>query len=255
VQYGAGWSRFPGPRRRTLSVRESMPPPCAKDRVSRTVNIALFGGTFDPIHAGHMRAAKVAARKFRLGRILFVPSGNPPHKRRDRLTPFVHRFAMVALACQGDLRFVPSLLEAPRPGRRPHYSIETARAASESLGPADDLYFLLGLDAFLDLPHWKNYRHLFDLMDFIVVSRPGFGSAEILKVVPRRTARGGIHGSAAAVRGSTRQKGAVHVLSGVHVPVASRDIREAVAARRRVTGLVPSLVEEYIRKEGLYTSV
>jgi nicotinate-nucleotide adenylyltransferase len=218
------------------------------------VNIALFGGTFDPIHAGHLRAAKVAARKFRLDRILFVPSGNPPHKRRDHLTPFPHRFAMVTLACQGDLRFVPSLLEAPRPDRRPHYSIETARTVSESLDPADDLYFLLGLDAFLDLPHWKDYRHLFDLVDFIVVTRPGFGSAEILKVVPRRRAQGGTRASD-ATGGRQIQKGTVHVLGGVHVPVASRDIREAAARRRRVTGLVPPLVEEYIRKEGLYTSV
>jgi nicotinate-nucleotide adenylyltransferase len=219
------------------------------------VNIALFGGTFDPIHAGHLRAAKVAARKFRLDRILFVPSGNPPHKRRDRLTPFVHRFAMVALACQGDLRFVPSLLEAPRPGGRPYYSIETARAVSESLAPSDGLYFLLGLDAFLDLPHWKNYRRLFDLMDFIVVTRPGFGSADILQVAPRRPDRGGIGGSCGAARARMTHKGAVHVLQDVHMPIASRDIREAMATRRPVTGLVPPLVEEYICKEGLYTSV
>src|SRR5215470_20326673 len=111
---------------------------CAKDRVSRTVNIALFGGTFDPIHAGHLRAAKVAARKFRLGKILFVPSGNPPHKHRDRLTPFAHRFAMVTLACQGDRRFVPSLLEAPMAGRRPHYSVETAQSVSRGLTPEDN---------------------------------------------------------------------------------------------------------------------
>jgi nicotinate-nucleotide adenylyltransferase len=228
---------------------------CAKDRVSRTVKIALFGGTFDPIHAGHLRAAKVAARKFRLGKILFVPSGNPPHKHRDRLTPFAHRFAMVALACQGDRRFVPSLLEAPRPGRRRHYSVDTAKAVTDSLEATDDLYFLLGLDAFLDLPHWKNYRHLFDLMDFIVVSRPGFGSAQILKVVPRRRPQSGNRGSARTAGALKTQKGAVHVLRGVHMPVASRDIREAVAARRRVTGLVHPLVEEYIRKEGLYTSV
>src|SRR6516164_1126972 len=162
---------------------------CAKDRVSRTVKIALFGGTFDPIHAGHLRAAKVAARKFRLDRILFIPSGDPPHKHRDRLTPFSHRFAMVALACQGDRRFVPSLLEAPRPDRRLQYSIDTARAVRKSLQPTDDLYFLLGLDAFLDLPHWRDYRCLFDLMDFIVVSRPGFRSQEIMKAVPERPAR------------------------------------------------------------------
>ncbi len=149
------------------------------------MNIALFGGTFDPIHSGHLRAAKVAARKFRLDRILFIPAGNPPHKHRDPLTPFPHRFAMVTLACQGDPRFVPSLLEVPRADGRHHYSVTTARAVKSSLAPDDHLYFLLGLDAFLDLPHWKAYRRLFDLVDFIVVSRPGFGTREILKVAPQ----------------------------------------------------------------------
>jgi nicotinate-nucleotide adenylyltransferase len=220
--------------------------------MSRTVNVALFGGTFDPIHAGHIRAAKVAARKFRLDRILFIPSGDPPHKHRDRLTPFSHRFAMVALACQGDRRFVPSLLEAPRPDRQPQYSIDTAQAVRKSLEPTDDLYFLLGLDAFLDLPHWRDYRCLFDLMDFIVVSRPGFRSQEIMKAVPERPARGRIRRYTDGAGAQRTPRGAVYVLQGVHVPVASRDIREAFAARRPVTGLVPPLVEEYIRKEGLY---
>jgi len=216
------------------------------------VKIALFGGTFDPIHNGHLQAARAAARRFRLDRILFVPSGHPPHKRRDRLTPFAHRFAMVALACQGNPRFVPSLLEAPRPSRRPRYSIDTARAVTKSLQATDKLYFLLGLDAFLDLPHWKDYRRLFQAMDFIVVSRPGFGSQEILKVVPAPSGRSAISGWADNPRATNTRKRTVHILRGVHAPVASRDIREAVAARRLVTGLVPPLVEEYIGKEGLY---
>jgi nicotinate-nucleotide adenylyltransferase len=215
------------------------------------VNIALFGGTFDPIHSGHLRAAQVAARRFRLDRVLFVPSAHPPHKRRDALSPFAHRFAMVALACQGNPRFVPSLLEAPRPGGRPYYSVDTALAVTKSLQPTDELYFLLGLDAFLDLPHWKDYRHLFEVMDFIVVSRPGFSSHEILKIVPAPSTRGGISGHVESPRANTRRS-TVHFLRGVQVPVASRDIREAVAAHRRVTGLVPPLVEEYILKEGLY---
>jgi nicotinate-nucleotide adenylyltransferase len=214
------------------------------------VDIALFGGTFDPIHTGHLRAAQVATRRFGLDRVLFIPSGNPPHKRRDGLTPFAHRFAMVALGCQGNPRFVPSLLEAPRPGRRPHYSIETARAVTKSLKPADKLYFLLGVDAFLDLPHWKDYRCLFEVVDFIVVSRPGFASQEILKIVPSPSFPGS--GCAESPRAANTRKSTVHILRRVHEPVASRDIREAVAARRRVTGLVPRLVEEYIRKEGLY---
>lgn len=202
------------------------------------MNIALFGGTFDPIHSGHLRAAKAAAAKFRLDRVLFVPSGNPPHKQEDRLTPFAHRFAMVALACKGDPRLIPSLIEAPNAKGRPQYSIDTVRTVRKGLGPDDHLYFLLGLDAFLDLPHWKQYRRLFELVNFIVVSRPGFRSGDILKRV---------RGSAADGAGFT-----ISVLPGVRVAVSSRGIRESIRNGRGAAGLVPRLVEEYIVKEGLY---
>ena len=214
------------------------------------MNVALFGGTFDPIHAGHIRAARAAARRFRLDQVLFIPSGTPPHKYHDQLTDFPHRFAMVALACAADRRFVPSLLEAPASGRRPQYSIDTARAVKRRLAPRDKLYFLIGADAFLDLPHWKDYRRLLDLVNFIVVSRPGFSNRKIGKIVPRD-----LHpaiGAGTALGTTQLRHTALHVLDGVHVPVASRDIREAVQSGRRVTGLVPPLVEEYILKEGLY---
>jgi nicotinate-nucleotide adenylyltransferase len=214
------------------------------------VNIALFGGTFDPIHSGHLRAAQAAARKFRLDRILFVPSGNPPHKHRDRLTPFHHRFAMVALACAGDPRFVASLLEAPRPDGRLQFSIDTARTVKRFLGPRDHLFFLVGADAFLDLPHWKEYRRLLQTVNFIVVSRPGFSSREIWQTVPRHLLRSARR--AALPQKIRMQRTTLHVLWGVDVPVASRDIREAIRAGRRATGLVPPLVEQYISKEGLY---
>jgi nicotinate-nucleotide adenylyltransferase len=217
------------------------------------VKIALFGGTFDPVHAGHLRAAKVAARKFRLDRILFVPSGNPPHKHQGRLTPFAHRFAMVTLACSGDPRFVPSLLEAPSADGRFYYTVDTARALRKSLGAADELYFLLGLDSFLDLPHWKDYRRLFDLMDFIVVSRPGFGSKELMAPVPDGFAATSYPPTCRnQIETIPLRLTALHILKDVEVAVASRDIRESVAAGRQVTGLVPRLVEEYIVKEGLY---
>ena len=214
------------------------------------MNIAIFGGTFDPIHIGHLRAAKAAARRFRLDRILFVPTGNPPHKSRDPLTPFSHRFAMVALACAGDRRFVPSILEAPtRDGQR-HFSINTVRRVKKILGPRHALFFLIGIDAFLDLPHWREYRHLLDLVNFIVVSRPGFRSEGIRKVVPQelfRADRGGSRSDTIYLRRTV-----VRVLGGVEAPVASREIRQAVRAGRRVSGLVPPAVEQYILKAGLY---
>lgn len=214
------------------------------------MNIAVFGGTFDPIHTGHLRAAKAAASRFRLDQILFVPTGNPPHKPSNALTSFVHRFVMVALACSNDRRFVPSLLEAPRGDGRPHYSVRTVQTLKKFLGPEDNLFFLIGVDAFLDLPHWRDYRRLLDLVNFIVVSRPGFEDQEIRNVVPKdlmaaREARARPH--SIRLREST-----LYVLRSVNSPVASHHIREAIRAGRPVSSLVPPLVEQYIRKEGLY---
>jgi len=267
------------------------------------VNIALFGGTFDPIHTGHVQAARAAARKFRLDRIFFVPTGKPPHKHGDHLTSFPQRYAMTVLACAGEPRLIPSLLEAPTPEGKPCYSIDTVRKVRRSLRKSDRLFFLIGVDAFLELPHWKEYRRLLDLVDFIVVSRPGFDSDEIRKVVadamtasgvalhhtlvPSSARRGvsrdvldhpsvspsvreivsaalldhpsapsstrrGLRGGAAQPDTIQLRHSTLHVLRGVHMPVASHAIRKAIGAGRSVTGLVPPLVEEYILKEGLY---
>jgi nicotinate-nucleotide adenylyltransferase len=231
------------------------------------VNIALFGGTFDPIHAGHVQAARAAARKFSLDRVLFIPTGNPPHKYHDRLTPFPHRYGMVVLACAGDQRLIPSLLEAPTPEGKPCYSIDTVRKVRRSLKKSDRLFFLIGVDAFLELPYWKEYRRLLELVNFIVVSRPGFDVNEIRKVVPEEmTATGGAARRAFVpsavmreLRNSTGRpdtirlrRSTLYVLPGVHMPAASHDIRKAISSGRSVTGLVPPLVEEYILKEGLY---
>jgi nicotinate-nucleotide adenylyltransferase len=214
------------------------------------VNIALFGGTFDPIHSGHVQAARAAARKFRLDRILVIPTGKPPHKHGDRLTSFGQRYGMVVLACAGDPRLTPSLLEAPTPEGKPCYSIDTVRKVRRSLHKGDRLFFLIGVDAFLELPYWKEYRRLLDLVDFIVVSRPGFDANKIRKVVPEAMIlSGGVPSKPDTVR---LRRSTLHILRGVHMPVASHAIRKAIGLGRSVTGLVPPLVEEYILKEGLY---
>jgi nicotinate-nucleotide adenylyltransferase len=214
------------------------------------LNIALFGGTFDPIHAAHMQAARAAVRKFGLDRVLFIPAGNPPHKYHDRLTLFPQRYCMVALACAGDRRLVPSLLEAPAEAGKSCCTIDTVRKVRRSLHESDRLFFLIGVDAFLELPSWKEYRRLLDLVDFIVVSRPGFDANEIRKVVPEAmTPSGGAPGKPDTIR---LRRSTLHVLRGIHMPVASHDIRKAIGSGRSVTGLVPPLVEEYILKEGLY---
>jgi nicotinate-nucleotide adenylyltransferase len=214
------------------------------------MNIAIFGGTFDPIHAGHLAAARAAQHRFHLDRVLFIPTGNPPHKIHDHLTDYAQRYAMVALACAGEPRFIPSTIEAPTVDGSPRYSINTVRAVRRNLRQHDRLFFLVGADAFLDLPHWKEFRRLLDAVEFIVVSRPGFDADALRRVPPpdllpaRR-----LPPKAGTLR---LRHGAIHILHDVDAPVASRDIRQAVRARKPIAGLVPKLVEEYILKEGLY---
>lgn len=219
------------------------------------MNIALFGGTFDPIHTGHLRVAKAAAGRFGLDRILFVPSAHPPHKQAGRLTPFCHRFAMVALACAADDRYIPSLLEAPTADARPQYSVQTVRALRRRLAPRDRLFFILGVDAFLDVPHWREPRALLDLADFIVVSRPGSDAGKIWSVLPPEMTAPGPRARAGGLTQPDTirlRRSTLHILRGIDMHVASRDLREMAAAGRRITGLVPASVEKYIAKEGLY---
>ena len=215
------------------------------------MNIAIFGGTFDPIHAGHLAAARAAQCRFHLDRVLFIPTGNPPHKIHDRLTDYAQRLAMVAVACADEPRFIPSTIEAPTADGSPRYSIDTVRAVRRKLRQHDRLFFLVGADAFLDLPHWREFRRLLDAVEFIVVPRPGFDADALRQVPPpdlRRMRR--LAQKAETIR---LRHGAIHLLPGVDAPVASREIRLAVRARKPITGLVSKLVEEYILKEGLYS--
>jgi nicotinate-nucleotide adenylyltransferase len=214
------------------------------------MNIAIFGGTFDPIHAGHLEAARAAQRRFRLDRVLFIPTGNPPHKIHDHLTEYAQRYAMVAVACANELRFIPSTIETPTVDGSPRYSIDTVRGVRRRLRQHDRLFFLVGADAFLDLPHWREFRRLLDSVEFIVVSRPGFDIDALRQVAPPDL----LPARHLAQRDGTirLRHGAIHLLHDVDTPVASRDIRQAVRARKSITSLVPELVEEYILKEGLY---
>ncbi|HEY6442106.1 MAG TPA: nicotinate-nucleotide adenylyltransferase [Candidatus Acidoferrales bacterium] len=212
-------------------------------------SVALFGGTFDPVHAGHIAVAQAAQRRFHLDAIYFIPSSRPPHKSRLELLPFVHRYAMVALACMEHPHFVPSLAEAPPPGA-PHvfYTIDTVRRFHRE-HPEDHLYFIVGADQFLELPTWKNYESLLDSSDFIIASRPGFRlDALRLVIPPEKLARtAAADGHKVALRKST-----VHMLATVASHVSSTEIRERLRRKQAIHGLVPARVEEYILKQALY---
>src|SRR5437764_1602699 len=133
------------------------------------MRLALFGGTFDPVHCAHLTVAREAADAFALDRVLFVPAGNPPHKH-DTSTPFEDRFRMVELACAADSRFEASRVEA---GTQKSYSIVTIERLRSQLAPDDTLFFIIGADAFAEITSWYRWQQVVQAVEFIVVTRPG----------------------------------------------------------------------------------
>jgi nicotinate-nucleotide adenylyltransferase len=212
--------------------------------------IALLGGSFDPIHSGHLAIAQAAQRRFHLDTIYFIPSARPPHKTKRELAPFVHRYAMVALACADHHGFIPSLAEAEPDGtpRHAYYSIDTVRRFRREF-PHDHLYFIVGADSFLETPTWKSYEVLLEACDFIVASRPGFRLDALRLVIPPE-----LLGRTATRDGQTiaLRKTYVHMLSTVSSHVSSTEIRNRRKHRQSIHGLVPPRVEEYILEQGLY---
>jgi nicotinate-nucleotide adenylyltransferase len=213
-------------------------------------SVALFGGTFDPVHAGHIAVAQAAQRRFHLDVIYFIPSSRPPHKSRGELTPFVHRYTMAALACADHPGFVPSLAEAPAVGVPPHvfYTIDTVRRFHRE-HPDDHLFFILGADQFLEIPTWKNYESLLDACDFIIASRPGFRlDALRLVIPPEKLGRAAAADSPKIVLRKTE----IHLLTTVASHVSSTEVRERMKRKQTIHGLVPVRVEEYILGQALY---
>src|SRR5271169_2706996 len=134
------------------------------------MNIGIFGGTFDPVHRGHLALARAALEQYKLHRIHFVAANIPPHKQRQPLSPFVHRFAMLVLATAQEKAFIPSLLEAPEEGvvpirkdrqEKPNYTIDTILRVKQSFKASDRLFLLVGMDAFADIAKWHQAEALF----------------------------------------------------------------------------------------------
>jgi nicotinate-nucleotide adenylyltransferase len=231
----------------------------------KPMNIGLFGGTFDPIHRGHLALATAAQERFNLGRIYFVPSNIPPHRPSGPLASYFDRYAMVVLATMDEKVFLPSLLEAPalasssaQKSRSPaaNYSIDTVRRLKRLLKKSDQLFFLIGIDAFAEIAKWREPEQLLHECEFIVASRPGYSLADVANALPET-----LRPKAAISRPFAKQpaKGqlvlagaTLHLLDNVHQPISATAIRDAVAAKRPLGKLVNSEVAEYIKKAGLY---
>ena len=228
------------------------------------MNIGLFGGSFDPIHRGHISLAQAAARRYSLRQVLFVPGNVPPHKQKQPITAFVHRYAMLALAIQAEKQFVPSLLEAPAelgPGgadNAVNYSIDTVRRLKSSLKKSDRIFFLIGVDAFRDIAKWREARALLAECDFVVASRPGYSLRDVAEALPeslrpRSSVTRPFHKQPAT--GDLVLPGVtLHLLEGVHQNVSATVIRAAAAQGKPLARWLDPRVADYIKKTGLYRS-
>ena len=210
------------------------------------LRVGILGGTFDPIHLGHLEAASAAQRALSLDRVLLLPSRTPPHRSIEPRASVFHRFAMAALAA-AERGMCVSDLEVRRDG--PSYTALTLEALHrDGLAPVQ-LFFITGSDAFAEVASWYDYPHILQLANFVVVSRPGAPRASDLIPNPRSPEL-----SAEAVQSPITDPARPTMYSvEVETPnVSSTDIRRRVGAGESIDGLVPSSVAGHIRRHHLY---
>lgn len=198
------------------------------------MNIGILGGTFDPVHSGHLAVAEQALVKLNLAEVIFVPAGNPYFKDGTRVTLPAHRVSMLKLALFDKPSFKVSLLEIERSG--PSYSVDTISRIREVLQKEDELFFILGWDSILTLPLWHQPRRLMGLCRFVVALRPGYPRPEysaLEKELPGISER-------------------TTVMDNPLIDISSTEIRERVYRGVSIKNMVPPKVEEYIRKHSLY---
>jgi nicotinate-nucleotide adenylyltransferase len=223
------------------------------------MRIGIMGGTFDPIHLGHLRAAEEIYWAFGLDRIIFVPAARPPHKEEVVAASAMHRYEMVSLATVFTPYFTVSPIELQREGKS--YSVETVREFQRLSGPDTNLYFVVGVDAFLEMSEWREAKELLTLTRVIVTARPGWRLDEVEHLLAPEQRRLLGHPTFRYLKVSEvdperveeapapRQVLLVEVVS---LDIASREIRQLVEEGRSIRHLVPDTVAAYMAKNRLY---
>ena len=205
----------------------------SKDATKQKTNaLGIMGGTFDPIHFGHLKVAEVAGSKLALDRVVFVPAYCPPHKSFSDITPVKHRFAMVSEAIAGNSRFEASGIETGY--QCPVYAGDTIRAFKEMEGDKKDIYFITGLDAILIIINWDRARTYPGLCQFVAATRPGYDKGEIERKIPDDF------------------RPYVTILEEPALSVSSTKIRHRVKTGQSIEDMVPKAVMDYIYRHGLY---
>ncbi|HEX9094454.1 MAG TPA: nicotinate-nucleotide adenylyltransferase [Coriobacteriia bacterium] len=206
----------------------------------KTLRLGVMGGTFDPVHYGHLVTAEEALVQFNLDRVVFMPTGRPVRKTHRHVSSGEDRYLMTVLATASNPDFEVSRLEIERPGDT--FTVDTMTSLRESYGPRAELFFISGADAVREILTWKDAYRFADLCTFIAATRPGYE--------PEISAGAAAGGDAADVPADRLPK--VEYMEVPALAISSSDIRERVRTRRPIRYLLPESVSSYIAKNGLY---
>jgi nicotinate-nucleotide adenylyltransferase len=202
------------------------------------LRIGVSGGTFDPIHFGHLIAAEHIRDSFKLDKLLFIPSGVPPHKNNAMIASAEDRFNMVAMAVKSNPYFEASSLEISRQGYT--YSVDTLLQLREKYGSNVQIYFIIGADVVLDLLTWRDIEKVFGLCEFIATLRPGYKNDQLLKRIEFL---------------KLNYMAKIHTADIPLIEISSTKVRKSIEKGKSIKYLVPDDVENYISNKGLYLEV
>ena len=216
--------------------------------------IAFYGGTFDPVHLGHLAVANAVIRIFEIDELLFVPARMAPHKRTQEVSPAIHRYAMLALATQYDAGLRISRFELEAPDRS--YTVDTLTHFEAALGKSAELFFVMGADSWTEIKTWRDWGRLLTMTNHIVVTRPGYEidatgmspeiKARIIDVSGRDTV------NVAAIQNDGKK---IFISDAVRLEISATEIRRFAREKQvdQLTKLVPAAVADYIMKYELYS--
>lgn len=213
------------------------------------MRLGVFGGTFNPIHVGHLRAVIEVQETFTLDRLLLIPSANPPHKGAEDIAAAEDRLQMVRLAVQGLPSLEASAVELARSGLS--YTIETLQYFHNYFGPESVIHFVVGVDAFSEITTWKSYHQLFATAHFIVMTRPGSTLNNLERFIHTHISRDYQYDTTASRYGHPRWC-SIFCLNITHLDISATRIREWIRQGRSIRFLVPATVEAFIKTRGLY---
>jgi len=222
--------------------------------------IGLMGGTFDPIHNGHIITAESIKKAFNLDLIYFIPCFLPPHKERDDIISAAHRYAMVVLATLDKTGLMASPLEIDR--RRRSYTIETIEMFKNSVASGELIFFITGVDSFLAIKTWKTWKKLLNSCHFIINSRPGFSFDKINTLLPKAykqkimdfRGREGLSKALSEKETQLKKSSLIFLCDTPPVDISATAIRKMVKMGRDCKDMLPTSVIKYIKKHKLYLS-